>query len=63
MSKEDWDVADLKHVLTFIRLAESKVWQKLANCLNLLQYLELVSMLKSPAITMLSNFDRSWLTD
>ena len=63
MSKEDWDVADLNHVLTFIRLAESKVWQKLANCLNLLQYLELVSMLKSPAIIMLSNIDRSWLSD
>ena len=46
MSKEDWDVADLKHVLTFIGLVMSKVWQKLANCLNLLQFLEPVAMLK-----------------
>ena len=26
-SKEDWEVAEVKHVLTFIRLVKSEVWQ------------------------------------
>ena len=63
MSKEDWGVAELKYVLTFIRLVNSKVWQKSANYLNLLQFLEPVSMLKSPAMIMLSNFDSSWFAN
>ena len=55
-------MADLKHVLTFIRLVKSKVRQKSANCLTFLQFLEPVSMLKSPAM-MLSNFDRNYFAD
>ena len=56
-------MADLKHVLAFIRLIKSKVSQKSANCLNLLQLLEPVSMSKSPVMTMLSNFEGSWFSD
>ena len=55
-------MADLKHDVTFMRLVKSKVWQKSANCLNILQFLEPVSMLKSPTMIM-SSFDRSGFPD
>ena len=55
-SEEGWDVAELKHALTFIRLVKSKVWQ-------LFQFFEPVSKLKSPATKMFPNFVRSWFAD
>ena len=53
MSKEDWNVANIKNTLTFITLFKSKVWQKSINYLNLLHFFVPVSM-------MLSNFETSW---